>query len=190
MSKAKISRLRQVVEENLGIAQPRWEYLKSNGNCLPFGVDFETSAVLDRLSASDLRDVCDVGVPLACLSASGENLESLAANSVGVGAGPKLADSAIDPLVIVAEENLRVLTNRWAALKEDEVSARILYRLSEDQIQWLRHSTMDDLKRVSVAGHPCVRFAVSPKYFFHCRPHLAHAQRTALALTTSTRRGR
>jgi len=168
---------RSLLEENRKLLTRRGAWVKTHGHGLALGMDVDTTAVLHALSPAEIERACDAVNPIFGLAVDEVALANLAK------ADPM---EAIDDqsAELIASENEDVLFNRWAAAREDEVQAKIVFGLSGRMIAWLRSATLADLRVVARSGHVCIRIAARPSYLWHAgkTEHLSQSQRTGLAI--------
>lgn len=175
---------RSVIEENQRILLRRWQWVRSEGSCIAFGMDRETTAVLHGLTQDELALASDCASPLFGLAVD----EIAMANLVK-------ADGYVvhkDPVSAhIIEENEELLFTRWAAARQDDIQAKMVFAIGPKVVNFLQNATLHDLRKVARSGHICGRIMVRHTYLWQAGKcaHLGLAQRSCLGLVAA-RQGR
>ena len=175
---------RSLREENAKFLSRRWNYVRAHGSGARLSIDNETATILSHLTLDEVKRAADASAPLFGLAVDEQALRNLMD-------APPMAANCDEADGLVRDENEDILINRWAAVRQDDVSARTLFGVSPRVADFLRQATLDDIRRIASAGHPCARTLVRPAYFYQAGRslHLVLSQRTCLA-TAAVRSGR
>ena len=172
---------RAVVEENRRVLLRRRMWALQNGNSTRVPMPSDLTAVLSNMTTAEVELAADSAHPICQLAVDEIALANLAKS------GETLPISANDDAVsLLAQENEDVLFARWAAARQDDIKAQMVYSLPAGTVGWLKSATLADIRTVAGTGHPCVRLSVRPAALWQSGkgPHLSQVQRTALHIVS------
>lgn len=175
---------RSVIEENQRILLRRWQWVRAEGSCIAFGMDRETTAVLHELSQEELELAGDCASPLFGLA-----VDEIAMANLIKGDSYVVQQDPVSAHII--EENEELLFTRWAAARQDDIQAKMVFAIGPRVVHFLQNATLHDLRKVARSGHVCGRILVRHNYFWQAgkSTHLGLAQRSCLGLVAA-RQGR
>lgn len=171
---------RAVLEENHRTLTRRWKWVRTNAYSPRVPMDSDIAAVLANFTETEISLAADSSQTLCQLAVDEEALANLAK------APPADVSAHDDAVALLIQENEDILLARWAAAKQDDIQARMVYGLSMGTLNWLKSATLSDLRNVARSGHPCVRLVVKPAALWQsakCQ-HLSQVQRTVLHLVS------
>lgn len=154
--------------------------MRNEGSAIAFGMDRETTAVLNDLSREELELAGDCATPLFGLAVDDEAMKNLLKAE-----GYLVSGDSISACII--EENEELLYTRWAAARQDDIQAKMVFSMTPKVVHFLQNATLYDLRKVARSGHICGRILVRHSYLWQAgkTSHLGLVQRSCLGLVAA-----